>query len=57
MSIENFLVMASSGFSHTARAVRLWVGIVGVSVELSVKLPSGDDMLGVLDSSESWVSG
>ena len=28
-----------------------------VSAELSVKLQSGDDMLGVLDSSESWVSG
>jgi hypothetical protein len=27
-----------------------------VSVELSVKLLSNDDMLGVLDSSESWVS-
>ena len=30
MSIEIFLVMASSGVSHTARAVRLWVGIVSV---------------------------
>ena len=32
MLIEIFLVMATSGFAHTARAVRLWVGIVGVGV-------------------------
>ena len=30
---------------------------VYVSAELSVKLSSGGDILGVLDSSESWVSG
>ena len=32
MLIENFLAMATGGFAHTARAVRLWVGIVGVGV-------------------------
>ena len=29
---------------------------MSVSAELSVKLSSGDDMLGVLDNSESWLS-